>query len=129
MRFGVADTVAMTGALVSSTLTSKLADATLPAASVAVQLTSVTPVSKNEPELGEHCTATGPSLSSIADASHVATAPFEAVASTTTRSGNDRIGGTSSPAPSVATKASGRVDPAVKGRTGVSHVAQLYPAT
>ena len=63
------------------TVTVKLADALLPAASAAVQLTVVAPVGNVAPEVGAHETATGPSTRSVAVGSvYVTAAPADDVA-------------------------------------------------
>ena len=54
------------GAVVSVTLTLKEPEAVLPAASLAVQVTTVVPRAKTLPEAGVHETATDPSTASFA---------------------------------------------------------------
>ena len=63
------------------TVTVKLADALLPAASAAVQLTVVAPVGNVPPDAGAHATASGPSTRSVAVGSvYVTAAPADDVA-------------------------------------------------
>src|SRR3954467_13772023 len=56
----------ITGGVVSRTITLKVRVATLPAASRAVQVTTVVPSAKSVPDAGEHVTATLPSTRSVA---------------------------------------------------------------
>src|SRR5215212_1716882 len=66
--------------------------ASFPAASVALQLTVVSPSGNVEPEAGSHVTFTEPSTSSVADASNVTSAPFGPVASSTLLPGSINSG-------------------------------------
>ena len=59
---------AITGGVVSSTVTLKLPFAVFPAASEAEQLTVVVPITKVEPEAGKQLMGTGPSTASLAEA-------------------------------------------------------------
>src|SRR5919199_2202158 len=72
------------GGVVSTTRTGKVAEAVLPLASVAVQVTVVVPSAKVEPEGGVHATAIGPgSIASLAVGGVKKTCePEELVAST-----------------------------------------------
>src|SRR5919109_3065614 len=63
-----------TGGMESMTLTTNVAVALLPAASVAVQVTVVVPRGKRLPEWGEQVTATVPSTLSVAVASNATSA-------------------------------------------------------
>src|SRR5881628_2414525 len=69
------------GAVVSCTMTWNLAEAALPRASVAEQLTSVTPILNVPPDGGEHVTGTLPSTRSVAVAEYVTGGPLGPVAS------------------------------------------------
>ena len=81
------------GGVVSTTPTSKVAAPVLPAASVAVQVTTVLPSEKMDPDVGEHETATDPSTISKADEENATTAPVGPVASTENEEGTVTIGG------------------------------------
>src|SRR5947207_3084887 len=81
------------GAVVSTTVTWKLALPVLPCESVAEQVTSVSPSGNVLPEAGEQAVATVPSTISVADAVKVATAPAALVASTTIGGGAVTVGG------------------------------------
>ena len=81
------------GAVVSSTVTEKVAVELLPAASVAEQLTDVVPIGKVLPEGGVQLTATEPSMASSAVALKVTTAPSGLVASFVMGSGTLSTGG------------------------------------
>jgi hypothetical protein len=72
----------------------KLADALLPAVSVAVQLTVVAPVGNVPPDAGVHATATGPSTKSLAVGSvYVTAAPALDVAAAVIAAGTSLIVG------------------------------------
>src|SRR3989442_15093084 len=81
------------GGVVSTTPTSKVAAPVLPAKSVAVQVTTVVPSEKMDPDVGVHETATDPSTISEADEENVTTAPVGPVASTENGEGTVTIGG------------------------------------
>ncbi len=81
------------GAVVSTTVTSKLPVAVLPVSSVAEQFTGVVPRAKVLPETGEQITGTELSAISVANGAKVATAPAELVASTVIVAGKDKEGG------------------------------------
>ena len=68
------------GAVVSPTVTAKLPEAMLPAASVAEHDTVVLPIGKVEPDAGAQTAVTGPSIASRAEAVKVAIAPAALVA-------------------------------------------------
>ena len=70
------------GAVVSRTTTLKLAEAPLPALSVARQVTVVEPSPKTEPERGVHTGAMTPSTASLAEALKLTVAPDPSTAST-----------------------------------------------
>ena len=71
------------GGVVSRTVTVEDAEPTLPAASVAVHLTTVVPSGKVEPESGEQVGVNDPLTMSVADGEKVAIAPLGPVASRT----------------------------------------------
>lgn len=80
------------------TVTWKVSVAVLPAASVAVQVTVVTPMAKVEPGAGLQLTVTGPGALSVAAGSrYVPTAPAGLVASSVASGGTPvKVGGISS---------------------------------
>src|SRR3954447_3022046 len=80
------------GAVVSRTVTVKLAVAVLPEASRAVQLTSVEPSGKVLPDAGTQLTEGFGSWSSVAVVVNETTAPLGPVASATTAGGTDSVG-------------------------------------
>jgi hypothetical protein len=82
-----------TGAVVSTTVTVKLADPVLPAASVAAHVTVVAPREKLEPEAGLQLGVSGPPGTSLAVAVKVTTSPPGPVASTVMSSGTSTTGG------------------------------------
>ena len=84
------------GGVVSRTVTSKCALPSLPAASLAVQVTRVVPKPKLEPDAGEHDAGTEPSTASSAVALKVATAPEGPVASIVSSAGTTTSGGVAS---------------------------------
>jgi hypothetical protein len=65
------------GAVVSTTVTLKVPLAVLPAASVALQLTTVVPKAKRLPEAGAHDGVIGPSTASLALACPVSWLAFQ----------------------------------------------------
>ena len=75
------------GAIVSRTITLNPALVTLPAASVAEQVTRVTPIANPLPEGGKQLIGTVPLTTSKALAAYVTTAPKGLVASATTSGG------------------------------------------
>jgi hypothetical protein len=81
------------GGVVSSTVTSKLPLALLPAASVAEQFTVVVPSANVLPDAGTHVGVIAPSTMSDADAENVTTAPDALVASTVMFAGTVTVGG------------------------------------
>jgi hypothetical protein len=81
-----------TGAVVSATLTVKLPEAVLLAASVAEQFTVVVPRANVAPEAGRQTTGTVPPIASSADAEKVTTAPLAPVAATVKFDGKVRAG-------------------------------------
>jgi hypothetical protein len=85
------------------TLTVNPADAVLPRASLAVQVTGVVPTAKVEPEAGVQVTGTLPETRSVAvGAGQVTTAPLVLVAVTVMFAGiPDRTGGVVSTTPTV----------------------------
>src|SRR5919204_8892 len=83
---------AITGAVVSRTVTVNDAAAVLPCASVAAQLTVVVPSANVDPLGGTHCGAIAPSMSSIAVATNTCGAPPGVVASSTTLDGTVTMG-------------------------------------
>jgi hypothetical protein len=78
---GGADGSVNSGGVVSCTMTLNEPVASFPAASVAVQVTSVVPSGNVEPEAGVHSGVIGPSTASLAVAVNVTTAPSGPVAS------------------------------------------------
>jgi hypothetical protein len=82
-----------TGAVVSTTVTSKLAVPILPFVSVAVQWTVVVPNANVEPEAGEQDCVLTVSSGSVTVAIYVATAPVGPVASTLKLAGTVHTGG------------------------------------
>ena len=84
---------AITGAIVSSTVTVKLPVDVLLCESVAEQLTVVVPNANVLAEAGEHATKTEPSTMSNDEAVNVTTAPDELVASAAIFAGKFRVGG------------------------------------
>src|SRR5215212_511783 len=89
---GGADGSVNVGGVLSCTVTVNEPVASFPAASVALQLTVVSPSGNVEPEAGSHVTFTEPSTSSVADASNVTSAPFGPVASSTLLPGSINSG-------------------------------------
>jgi hypothetical protein len=83
----------MLGAVVSRTVTKKVAVELLPAASVAEQLTSLVAIGKVLPEGGVQLTSTEPSTASSAVALNVTTAPSGLVASFVMGPGTVSTGG------------------------------------
>src|SRR5688500_4389560 len=81
------------GAVVSCTVTVKLAEPVLPAASTAVQLTVVVVRPNPEPDTGLQVVATAPLTMSIADALKLTGAPVAPVASTVMLAGTVTTGG------------------------------------
>src|SRR5688572_2866982 len=82
-----------TGGVVSTTVTVNVPRPTLPAASLALQVTIVAPSANASPEAGPQLTATGPSTSSIAVARNVTTAPAGPTASAVILAGRLSTGG------------------------------------
>jgi hypothetical protein len=78
---------------VSLTVTVNDAEPVLPCASVAVQVTVVTPIRNVEPLAGLQLTGRAPSTLSVADAEYVNTAPVGPVPSTVAFAGTVRTGG------------------------------------
>jgi hypothetical protein len=79
--------------VLSCTVTENELEALLPAASVAEQVTEVTPISKSPPDAGVHVIWTSPSTMSVAVASdHDTGVPALAAASTTLLAGRDIAG-------------------------------------
>jgi len=74
----------------------KLLVATLPALSVALQVTVVTPMEKRVPELGEHATVGEESTLSVALTLNVTTSPDELVAVRVIPPGVDMLGAATS---------------------------------
>lgn len=73
---------AMTGAVVSLTVTVKLALAVLLCVSCAEHVTVVVPIANVAPDAGEHVVGTLPSIASVAELVYVTTDPVAAVAAT-----------------------------------------------
>ena len=88
----VGSVMEIVGAVVSFTVTVKLAEPVLPAASLAVQLTVVVPIGNVEAEAGLHVTGREPSTKSVAVAVNVTAAPAELVASTIISAGTVTVG-------------------------------------
>ncbi len=84
----LADVIVVSGAVVSRTVTVKVADPVLPAVSVAEQVTVVVPSGKVLPDAGVQTGVIEPSTVSVAVAVNVTTAPAELVASATNISRN-----------------------------------------
>ena len=84
---GDGDVICTNGAIVSRTITLNPALVTLPAASVAEQVTRVTPIANPLPEGGKQLIGTVPLTTSKALAAYVTTAPKGLVASATTSGG------------------------------------------
>ena len=85
-------TSAITGGVVSRTVTLKLAVALLPAASLAVTSTVVSPSGNVEAEDGSAVAVTGPSTASLADTENVTGAPPAPVASSVMSAGTESWG-------------------------------------
>src|SRR3954468_10791136 len=83
---------AMSGAVVSRTVTPKLPVPALPALSVAEQVTVLVPSAKVLPDAGVQTTGTDPSTTSVAVAVYVAAAPVGPVASRVMVDGRTRTG-------------------------------------
>src|SRR5438094_645551 len=81
------------GAVVSCTVTPKLALPVLPCESVAVHVTVVVPLAKVLPEGGEQLAEMLPSTASLADAENVTAAPEGTVAGTVMSEGTETSGG------------------------------------
>ena len=81
------------GGVVSRTVTVKVRDETLPAASVAVTVTVVVPSANIEPEACEYVIVTGPTASVAVAAAYETAAPAGLVASTVRFGLTDGIAG------------------------------------
>ena len=89
-----ADTIIVSGGVVSLTVMWNVADAVLPCESCAVHVTVVVPSGKVDPVVGEHGAGSGPSTESVAVASgNLTCAPFGPVASTVMSEGVTTMGG------------------------------------